>query len=194
MWFDSFWHWIKEELLFIIIPFLGSKVKIVSLSSIYNPFHLEFWNNIERSISPNSKIFIKTFTYSFNCISICNSPLRACCFTIGYNNILTFWIFVTKNRKILVIYNTSKVFSCVSEDLPPVTVSIPDLHFVCSSRVSNIPRFIISYRSDCPWFLIKDPFLRIKAIWSFYYHISSNKIKISSTRKSCYNMEFSTNI
>jgi hypothetical protein len=130
-----------------------------------------------------TKFFIQSLGLSFFCfIKIHNFPFLVESLSLCmHNNLLAFFVFWSWHIKVLSVLNINKSINFVLENLEPLWVSAPDLHFVSSTRALNIPRLIIVFRSNGQRVLMEVPLLSVSTIGGLDNHISIvNQIKISS--------------
>jgi len=99
-------------------------------------------------------------------------------------NCLSFNIFATSNIKSSSVSEVDKASSFNSEQLPPSSVSAPDLHVFCSARTLNVKGLVVIPSSDGQGLLMEVPDLSLSSVWSLDYHVPIvNKIKIFVTTK-----------
>lgn len=138
---QSLCNWVKEPLLGLSILHVSLKLDIVGSNTFSNSLHWKSGSDKEWSVSVETEIFVKSFTFSLSSlVGVEDSPLLMVTSIVAPNtNGMTFFVLTSFDVKDLVVLPVDELFTLVLEDLPPSGVSTPDLHVVGSTRACDVP-------------------------------------------------------
>jgi len=119
----------------------SSEVHISVSVHFHNSSEWKSGSDVEWSVDMESEFFTESFLWSwFGFIKIDDLPsLVRSTMLLPSNDLPCFFILSTMNIKYFLLDVVDEELIRVSEDLPPIGVSAPDLHVVGLARVLDIP-------------------------------------------------------
>lgn len=179
----------------------GLNNNVISSNHFENSVHPQFRYNVEWSIDIETEVWIQSLNSDSSLgVKINYSPsLVSLVVSSSGHDHVSFSVFAIYQWENLSVLNISEVIASVSEELPPIRVSAPDLHVVMASG-STIAHNVEWPTSSPVWldglsFVVEPPGLRASTIWSLDDKLSAiDNIKVFALAIHWDNMEWSLDV